>query len=90
MVLVADGVIVNASAMAACCAEVRTSTAPPACVATTDLVASVAVGRSVRSRSANAIEPASVSAEPSVMTPATSVAVSTGASFVPVMFTVTS
>ena len=63
MVLVVDGVIVNAFSIAACCAAVRSSSAPLAFVATTDLVVSVAVGRSVRSRSANAMEPASLSAD---------------------------
>ena len=59
--------------------------------AATDLVASVAVGRSVRSRSANAIEPVSLNTpDPSVMAPATSVAVIVGTSLVPVMVTVTS
>ena len=54
------------------------------------MVASVAVGRSVRSTSANAIEPLSVSVVPSRITPPTSVAVITGTSFVPVITTVTS
>ena len=64
MVLVVDGVIVNAFSISACCAAVRSSSVvPPAFVATTDLVVSVAVGRSVRSRSANAMEPASLSAD---------------------------
>ena len=63
MVLVVDGVIVNAFSISASCAVVRTSTVPLAFVATTDLVVSVAVGRSVRSRSANAMEPASLSAD---------------------------
>ena len=63
---------------------------PSAFSAVTDLVASVAVGRSVRSRSANAIEPLSLSVVPSRITPPTSVAVIVGTSLVPVINTVTS
>ena len=48
---------------------------PLALRAMTDLVCSVALGVSVRSRSAKAIEPVSRREEPSLMAPTTSVAV---------------
>ena len=50
----------------------------------------MAVGVSVRSRSANAIEPLSLRVLPSVIAPVTAVAVSVGTSLLPVIVTVTS
>ena len=61
MALPASGLIVKASSMAVCCAAVSVS------VVVTDLVASVAVGVSVRSRSVKVIEPVSESVVPSVI-----------------------
>ena len=76
--------MVKASSIAACWAAVSVS------AVVTDLVTSVAVGVSVRSRSVKVIEPASVSVAPSVMVPATSTTAMTGASLLPVIVTVTS
>ena len=49
----------------------------------------IAVGRSVRSRSVNVIEPASLTVPPSVMFPVTSTMAMTGASLLPLMLMVT-
>ena len=54
------------------------------------MVASVAVGVSVRSRSSKEIEPLSLRVVPSVMSPETSVAVRVGTSLVPLMVIATS
>ena len=66
---------------------------PPTTLVLTESVTSVAVGRSVRSRSVKSIEPESVSVVPSVMSPVTSSGAMTGemtgASLLPVMLMVT-
>ena len=86
LVLPPSALMLKASSMAVCCAEVK----PPTTVEETELVTSVAVGRSVRSRSVNVIEPASVRVVPSVISPVTSTMAITGASLLPVMLMVTS
>ena len=91
LVLPAAGLMEKAASIAACWSLLSSSgLVPLASRALTVLVTSVAVGRSVRSRSAKAIEPLSLRVVPSVMSPTTRVGVSTGPSLAPLMVTVMS
>ena len=93
-VLPPPAVSVKASVRAVIWSWVSASGVLPSCLsATRDLIAWLAVGRSVRSRSAKVIEPVSVRvpAPPiSPSSPATSTALTTGTSLVPLRVTVTS
>ncbi len=85
-VLPAAALMLKAASMSARCATLS----PPTTLVLTESVTSVAVGRSVRSRSVKSIEPASVRVVPSRISPVTSLMVMTGASLLPVMLMVTS
>ncbi len=82
MSLPTAALMVKASSMAVRWAAVRVS------AVVTELVASVAVGVSVRSRSVKVIEPASLSVVPSRMSPVTSTTATTGTSLTPVILIV--